>query len=357
MTKVKASNQVNAARRTAVKTMGAVALMGSLPLSAYGQAKKITVADPGGAWGAAAKKAFYEPFQAATGIQVVAIAREADPLAQVKVQVETKSYLWDVTIATPYVRIALEQRGLIEPLNLHIATPSDMVPNSYTSSWLGVDVYAAVLAYNNKTFARNGPKSWADFWDVKKFPGRRSLRKSPVDTMEAALLADGVAPKDLYPLDLDRAFRSLDKIKPHITAWWSGGAQSTQLLQSGEVDLISLWNGRAQAAIDSGAPATVVWNQGLYSIEGFFALKGTPRAALAKQFLEFCANPERQAAYVNAVSYGPTNLKSFNYVSAERAAILPTSKANFASMIPSGDAYWAANLDKVGERFNSWLIA
>ena len=132
-------------------------------------------------------------------------------------------------------------------------------------------------------------KTWADFWNVEKFPGRRSLRKNPIDSLEQALMADGVSIDQLYPLDVDRAFKSLDKIKQHVDVWWTGGAQSTQLLQSGEVDLISGWNARLQSAIDGGAPATIVWDQGLYSIEGWAIPKGCPRADAAKQFIKFCS--------------------------------------------------------------------
>ncbi|SHH75329.1 ABC transporter substrate-binding protein [Pollutimonas bauzanensis] len=345
-------------RRHFVLAAGSLAAAGGLGLSRIGYAAegRITVADPGGAWGAAARKAFYDPFEKASGIRVASVAREADPLAQIKAQIQTKSYLWDVTIATPYARILLDKLDLIEPAGLAPASFDGMIPGSITDSWVGVDVYAAILAYNTKTFGDKGPQSWADFWNVEAFPGRRSLRKSPVDTLEAALLADGVSPKDLYPLDLDRAFKSLDKIKPHITAWWGGGAQSTQMLQSGEVDMILLWNGRAQAAVDGGAPVKVVWNQGLYGIEGFFILKGSPRAELARRFLEFCTDPLRQAQYVQEVSYGPTNLHAFKSVSAERAAILPTSEKNFAKLIASGDDYWAEQIGPVTQRFNSWLL-
>ncbi len=117
--------------------------------------------------------------------------------------------------------------------------------------------------------------SWTDFFNVEKFPGRRAMRKNPIDSLEQALLADGVPLDKLYPLDVDRAFKVLDKIKPHIAVWWTGGAQSTQLLQSGEVEMTTGWNARLQAAIDGGAPAKIIWNQGLYSIEGW----GLPRAA------------------------------------------------------------------------------
>jgi len=80
-------------------------------------------------------------------------------------------------------------------------------------------------------------------------PGPRSLRNSPVDNLEFALMADGIAPEKLYPLDVDRAFRKLDQIKPHISVWWTTGAQSAQVLIDKEVVLATAWHGRFFAAI------------------------------------------------------------------------------------------------------------
>ncbi|SAL73702.1 extracellular solute-binding protein [Caballeronia arvi] len=231
------------------------------------------------------------------------------------------------------------------------------MPEAITPNWLGVDVYSTVLAYRADKFKDNGPKSWADFWDVKKFPGRRCLRRSPLDTLEQALLADGVPLDKLYPLDVDRAFKSLDKIKPHINIWWTSGAQAMQAIQSGDVDMISTWNGRAQAAKDGGAPVTIVWNQGLYSIEGWGIPKGTPRADAAKQFVRFCADAKRQALLTRTLAYGPTNKKAFETISKERATLLPTAPDNIRDMKLPSPQWWEANRQKVTERFNSWIIS
>src|SRR5690606_19362858 len=115
---------------------------------------------------------------------------------------------------------------------------------------------------------------WKDFWDVKRFPGLRAMSNSPINTLEQALLADGVPMNDLYPLDLDRAFKSLDRIKKHVAVWWTGGAQSAHVIQSGEVDMVASWNGRMQAVADGGAPINIVWAEGIYAMEGWGILKG-----------------------------------------------------------------------------------
>jgi putative spermidine/putrescine transport system substrate-binding protein len=344
-------------RRTAIKTLGGGLALLAAPLSGFAEDRKIVVSDPGGPYTAAYRKAFYDTFEKQTGIKVISVARESQPVAQFSAMVQTRNYIWDVTTLTLSADIPyLEEKGLLEPIGLKHEDYPGVMPEAITANWLGVDVYSTVMAYRTNKFGKEHPQTWADFWDVKRFPGRRSLRRNPLDTIEEALMADGVAPHQLYPLDLDRAFRSLDKIRPHISVWWTSGAQSMQLIQSGEVDMISLWNGRAQAAIDGKAPVAIVWNQGLYSIEGWGIPKGTPRAAEAKEFVRFCADAARQASFTDLLAYGPTNLKAYDSIPAERARILPTSPDNLKGMILPDPKWWKDNRQNVTERFNAWII-
>ncbi len=345
-------------RRRVIQGAGTLALAVGAPAVVRAQDRKIVVSDPGGPYATAYSQAFYDPFEKATGIKVIRVARESQPAAQVEAMVKSRNYLWDATILTlsediPY----LEEKGMLEPMGLKHSDFPHLLPDAVRPDWLGVDVYATILAYRDKGPKAVKPKSWADFWDVKHYPGRRSLRRSPIDTLEEALLADGVAPEHLYPLDVDRAFRSLDKIKPHISLWWTSGAQCMQAIQSGEVDMISSWNGRAQAAKDAGAPVVEEWNQGIFSIEGWGIPKGTPRAALVKEFVRFCADAKRQSVITKTLAYGPTNLQAYQWIPAARAAVLPTAPQNIHKMILSNPQWWKANREKVTQRFTSWIIA
>lgn len=351
------NEQIDTNRRKLIQATGVAASAIAIAPLAWAQSKQIVVSDPGGPYTTAYRKAFYDPFEKSTGIKVVSVARESQPLAQFVAMVQTKNYLWDVTTLTLSGEIPLLQaRGLLEPIGLKASEFPGLMPEAVTDNWLGVDVYATTIAYRTDKFGTNGPKTWADFWDVKKFPGRRSLRRNPIDTLEQALMADGVPADKLYPLDIDRAFKSLDKIKPHINVWWTSGAQSMQLIQSGEVDMISAWNGRSQAAIDGGAPVSIVWNQGLYSIEGWGIPKGTPRAEMAKAFVRFCGDAKRQSEFTQDLAYGPTNLKAYEFIPANRAAVLPTAAPNIKGMLLPSPEWWHLNREKVAERFNSWMI-
>ena len=347
-------------RRSLMKSAAGVALGVALPVSmirsASASTTQITVADPGGPYSPAFRKAFYDPFEKATGIKVVNVAREAEPTAQFKAIVETKSYTWDVCTLTLSARDILMKQNLLEPLNFGAADVPGLMPEALTSHWMGTDVYSTILGYRADKFADNAPQSWADFWNVEKFPGRRSLRKNPIDTLEQALLADGVPLDQLYPLDVERAFKSLDRIKKHIAVWWTGGAQSSQLIQSGEVDMIALWNARAQAVIDGGAPVKIGWNQGLYSIEGWGIPKGNPRADAARQFIKFCGDAARQAAFTDVLAYGPANLDAYKHIPKDRAQALPTYEDNLKVMTIAKEDWWGANRSKMNERFNAWIL-
>jgi putative spermidine/putrescine transport system substrate-binding protein len=321
-------------------------------------AQQITVADNGGPYGPAFRKAFYDPFEQATGITVVNVVHPAEPTAQFRSVVEAKSYIWDVALISPgNVFRLMKPKNFLEPLGITKEAAPGLMPEMIWPGYLGIDVFATTMGYRTDKYGDKGPQSWADFWDVQKFPGHRALYKQPSGTLEIALMADGVEPAKLYPLDLDRAFKSLDKLRRNISVWWTSGAQSTQLLQSGEVDMLMIWNARAQAAIDSGAPARIVWNQGLFSSDGWSIPLGSPQADAGKQFVKFCIDGSRQAVFAETLAYGPTNLSAYDKIAPARAALLPTYPPNLKQMRPSDDEWWGDNFQRVAERFEDWLLS
>jgi putative spermidine/putrescine transport system substrate-binding protein len=321
-------------------------------------AGQITVADNGGPYGPAFRKAFYDPFEQATGIKVVNVVHPAEPTAQFRALTDTKSYIWDVALLSPGQVWRLQKpKNSLEPLGVTQADAPGFMPDMIWPGYLGMDVFATTMAYRTDKYGDNGPRSWADFWNLDKFPGRRALYKNPTGPLELALMADGVEPAMLYPLDLDRAFKSLDKIRSAVSVWWTSGAQSTQLLQSGEVDMLMIWNARAQAAIDSGAPAKIVWNQGLFSSDGWSIPLGSPTADIGRQFARFCTDPERQAVFTEGLAYGPTNLKAYDHIDPKRAVLLPTYPANLKLMRASDDEWWGENYPHIADRFQEWLLS
>ncbi|GHB34374.1 ABC transporter substrate-binding protein [Salinicola rhizosphaerae] len=347
-------------RRTLLKLAGSSALASAtLPLWSMRSAQaadSITVSDVGGAIAPALRKAFYDPFEKETGIRVVNVAHDSDPVTQFKLLVDSESYIWDVSMVTQdHVARLTEDKNYLADLQLDEVDPSGYVNGAVQSNWLGFSVFAIAMAYRSDAFTGGAPKSWADYWDTQKFPGRRGLYNSPWGMLECALLADGVPRDKLYPLDVDRAFAKLDKIRGDIGVWWNSGAQNTQILQNGEVDLSDTWSARALAAKDSGAPVELVWD-GLYSMDGWSIPAGTPRLEQARQFVRFCQRPEQQAIYAGEVANGPSNLKAYDHIPEDRAKLLPSYPKNLEGLAELDSAYWGEHYDELSNRFQEWLL-
>jgi putative spermidine/putrescine transport system substrate-binding protein len=328
----------------------------------------LTVRDPGGPYVKAFGEGFYKAFNKANAgeIEVVGVAGKHEPTSQVKAMVDTGSYTWDAAILSiSAVNLLVnEGDGYLEKLDLGGNADHDEIPAQFKTPYMqGNDVYATVLAYRNdvyKTKATAPVNGWKDVWDLEGIKGRRAIRKHPFDTFEEALMAQGVAPTDVYndmrTNGYDPVFASLDKIKPAIDIWWTGGAQTSQLLTTGEVDICPTWNGRAQAAIDGGAPVTISWTQGLYSYEGWSVLKGGPNVEAARKFVAFCANAKNQAEFAKYLGYGPVNPNAYDHIAPARAAILPTSPGNLEQMTPIDSDFWGKEKDRATELFNGWLL-
>lgn len=321
------------------------------------EGRRLVFRDPGGPYTPGFTKAFYEPFKKATGIEVVGVVGQHDPIAYIKSMVDAQNYVWDGALLNKMAHDVLTLSGP-ESYLANVDLAGDGIPERFiTPSFIPVLALQTVMAYRTDAFeGKAGPVAWADLWNVRDFPGRRALRKAPQDTLEQALLADGVPADKLYPLDLDRAFKSLDRIKGNVQIWWTGGAQTSQIIKTREVDLCPTWNARAQAAIDEGAPAKIVFNQGLLGLEGFCAIKGGPKFDLVREFIAFTRDPQRQAAYTQDLAYGPVQPDAYKYIDAARAKLLPTSPENIRTAVTIDTAYWAREQGSVQERFNAWLL-
>ena len=198
-----------------------------------------------------------------------------------------------------------------------------------------------MLAWNTKTYADKGPQSWADFWDVKKFPGKRSYRKGVAGALEPALMADGVPPEKVYevlaaPGGIERAIKKIKELKPHVAVWWSSGAQHAQLMKDGEVDMITGWNGRFDVIAKDGAKVAYTFNQALLDYDCYAIAKGAPNKDLAMKFLAEISKPQYQAEFTKYITYGPTNTKAYDIgaIDATYAKQLPSHPENAAKQLP-----------------------
>jgi putative spermidine/putrescine transport system substrate-binding protein len=319
--------------------------------------REIVVNGSGGAQEAGSKKAFFEEFEKRAGIKVVATS--PPNFAKLLAMVKAGNVEWTITELDIEEAIRAEQMGLLEPIDDKIVDRSRFPGEARTRKYIfSRAVYSTVMGYRTDAWpAGKGPKDWKDFWDVAKFPGPRTMQNRPVDNLEFALLADGVAPDRLYPIDVDRAFRKLDQIKQHVAVWWKTGAQSAQLLIDKEAVLGTAWNGRYFAAISKGAPIHVEWRQGSLKESAFVIPKGAKDVYWAQRLFAVMTEPKLQAIYANFATYPGLNLDSIQFTDPKIAPQLPTHPNNLPRQFWQDARWWADNGAAMEERWAKWVIA
>lgn len=328
-----------------------------------GQAADIVINIDGGANLEAFKQTMFIPYEKETGHKL--IFEPGANFAKLRAMVQSGNVVWDLAEAwSQDLVMILGAEGVLEEIDYSIVGSGrygvnldDLYQPVVTKYGVGDGFYSTVLGYNAEKFPEGKqPKSWADFWDVEKFPGPRSLQKSPWNNLEFALLADGVPKEKLYPLDVDRAFKSLEKIKPHIKVWWETGAQPVQLLNDKEVDMTSIWNGRIYIMIKEGANVGICWNQAVLMASAWTVPKGAPNKELAMDLIQWCMKPEPQARHAEIIGYPGINKKLYDYMDKKYAVNLPTYPANYEVAVLPDYQWWIENRDKVTERWNAWLL-
>ncbi|MDQ0219857.1 ABC transporter substrate-binding protein [Peribacillus cavernae] len=316
--------------------------------------KELVVAHWGGAMTDAYKKIF-DAFEEKYGVKVTVVT--PNDAGKFKAMVESRAVEWDVANFDSIFALRSAKEGLLEKLDYNVIN-SEGVPEELVNEYsIGSEFISLAISYNTKKYPEGThPKNWAEFWDTKGFPGPRTLWKFPPGLLESALLADGVKPEELYPLDVDRAFESLDKIKEDVKVWYTTGTQAPQLLANGEVNLAAGWSGRISTAKSQGAPEDLEFNQGIIIDDSWVVPKGAPNKDLAMKFIAFTLDPKQQAAFSSTIDYSPANAKALDLLDPEVRERLGQNEENAKQQILLNNEWWVENYDKVNERFEQWLL-
>jgi putative spermidine/putrescine transport system substrate-binding protein len=324
--------------------------------AAFAQAQ-ITVVNFGGANGNAQKKAYFEPFEKATGNKIVGVEYNGEQ-AKIKAMVESKNVTWDVVeVESPDVTRGCDE-GLFEKLDYSkIGNKADFTPAAVHECGIGVFVWSTVMAFNADKI-KNAPTTWADFWDVKKIPGKRGMRKGARYNLEFALMADGVAVQDVYKVlatkdGAERAFKKMTELKPNIQ-WWEAGAQPPQFLVAGDVALTTVYNGRIDAAQREGKNLGITWTGGIYDLDYWVMPKGGKNRDAALKFISMASGAAEQSEYAKLISYGPTNTKALAKLDKSVLDKLPTSAANSKTALQFNVSFWADQGEALEKRFAAW---
>ncbi|CDZ40807.1 Polyamine ABC transporter, periplasmic polyamine-binding protein [Neorhizobium galegae bv. officinalis] len=340
--------------------------------AAYAQEKlagsgEVIVFTYGGSFTQGVRKAVFEPFTKATGIKVVDVTADfAEP--QVKAMNSAGRVDWDTSFTQAQNYSDMHAAGMFVPVDYSLWDKESIEGTPETARLSDAVVLygsAMLLAYDERVFGDKGPQGWADFWDVKNFPGPRGLyAPAAKHNLEFALMADGVAKTEIWPLTddkIDRAFKKLDEIRPHVTKWWSAGGEAPQLLQNREYVMSNAFDGRVISAINQGAKIRMVWEGAHVNYTYWTILKGGPNNANAQKLIAFVNRAMIAAGFTQAGGYPGPNTNQLSNLPQQLVPLLSIAPENSQKVVIE-DSNWLAakrsdgksNLEHVQERWVAW---
>lgn len=348
--------------------IGAALLLSAMPFAARSQdvaenlkgTGEVVITSGGGTWEEAQKKAFFDPFTRDTGVKVVLVPEDhAKLLASIKLgQPEA-----DITGISGGALMGWVDKGAVEEIDYSFFAKDTLtaMPEQMKNKYgVGALLSSTVVAFNTDKYPASGkqPKNWLDFYNVNDFPGKRTLPKCEKildgGLIEGALMGDGVSPDKLYPLDLDRAFKKIEDMKPNVGRWWVAGADAPQSLISGEVDIAAAYNGRIFKAKQEGAPLELSWDQSLLQLDYWLVMKGSPNKENAAKFLAYISQAKPQADFAEAISYGPINNDAYKLLPKEMVGILPGSPELVKKQVFQNYGWWG---EKAADGRTTWDVA
>jgi len=343
--------------RNMTKSLLAVSLFMSSAVGAM--AEDLTIVSFGGTYQEVQDQAYFKPFAAETGIKIVQGVYTGE-ISRIRAMVQSGSTTWDVVDVDSATALQACDDGIVEPIDYSKLGGRE----SFAEGWafdcaVPTAIYSTIFAYDANKI-KDGPRTVAEFFDVKKFPGKRGLRKDPITTLEFALMADNVPTDKVYevlatPEGVERALKKLDTIKQDIV-WWDAGAQPAQLLGSGEVAYTTAWHSRIVSANQtSGSNFKIVWDHQVLDCDFWVVPKGTTKLDAAYKFLQFASSPEAQAKSSELTPNGPGSVAALKLIDEATQRNLPTSPQNMTSALPIDTQFWADNGDQLRKRFNIWL--
>lgn len=326
---------------------------------AMAEARDLTIVSWGGNYQDAQREIYFKPFAKQSGKPLLDESWDGGyGVLQAKVKAGVPN--WDaVQVEAEELALGCAD-GIYEKIDWDKLGGKDkFLPDAVGDCGVGAIVWSTGISYDGDKL-KQAPTSWADFWDVEKFPGKRGLRKGAKYALEFALMADGVAPGDVYavlatPEGVDRAFKKLDALKPNIV-WWEAGAQPLQLLSSGEVVMTTAYNGRISGLNRSeGKNFGFVFPGSIYAIDSWVILKDSPNKDAAMDFIAFTSKPDNQAKLPEFIAYGLPNIEAGKLVPEKFQAELPTAPDNLKGAISLDIDFWTDNSEALTQRFNAWL--
>ncbi|MCS3765922.1 MULTISPECIES: extracellular solute-binding protein [Bradyrhizobium] len=326
--------------------------------AALAASEAVNFACYGGPYNDNITKAFLQDFEQKTGVKV-SLGADAS-LALAKLQASIDPAQWDIVELTgPEYEVAVKQ-DLLLPLDTGVVNTAKIPADCKSTHGIKYALFLFVMAWDQRRIPDDkAPKTWAEFWDTAKYPGKRSLSANISDgsALEAALLADGVGMDQLYPLNVDRAFKSLERLGKRNIIWHNTSQEPIQQLSSGEVTLASSFNGRVIPASRSGAKIGFTSEYGGVSGDYLGVVKTSHNANNAFRLINHMITDDQAAAeFMKLTTYTSTNADALKLVAADLADTLPTSPKLKGKVFVKSDTWWAQNLEKTLLKFKQWQL-
>lgn len=328
------------------------ALIATGPAMAQDKPSQIVSANTGGPYMEATLEAWGKPFTEETGIEVLGDGPQTLP--QLKQMVDAGRVTWDVVEVPPV--FTLRYCGtLFQKLPADLQNVENVIPGFGNECGVPDAGYANLMLYNTETYPNGGPQNWADFFDTEKFPGTRGLWDGAEGVnLEIALMADGVAPEDIYPMDLDRAFAKLTELRPNLV-FWRSGAQSTQMMESQEVDMLMAWSSRAYPALKNGAPFEPVWNQHIVYNNVLAIPMGAAHPDVSADYIRLAIRPDRQARISELYPITPAIIGTSPNLDEAGLKVFAATPERTANAVRPNLAWVAEHSEEIQKRWTEWL--
>lgn len=334
----------------------------------------LTVATWSGPYSRAQANAMFRTYGEAKSYDV-RIALYDGGLNELQQMVGSGRYDWDVMDFELPDAIAACRLGLLEHIDAASLPPGadgapaakDFVKNAVGPCWVGSVVYSQLIAYAPSRYGAARPQTAADFFDLKRFPGPRALRRGAKFNLELALLADGMKPADVYdalltPVGIDRALAKLSTIKGSLI-WWTNSVDAIAMLNDGRAAFATVLDGDVYDAAQHHQNVSVIWDDQLYELDVFGVPKGNPHKEVAMDFVQFATAPQQLAAVASWVPYGPARRSALPLVGrnpelgTDMTPYLPTLPAHFATAFAMDDEWWQLHGADIEPRWEVWMAA
>ncbi|MCC7041425.1 MAG: ABC transporter substrate-binding protein [Burkholderiales bacterium] len=338
-------------------TLFAVAAAVATAVSGAAVARDLMIVGFGGGFQDNARKHLFQAYDKASGVKVKDDVYNGE-MAKIYSMVKAGDVTWDVVMVEAPELVRGCEDGVFEKMDWSVVKKDKFIPGGTSACGAGAVLWGMSLFYD-QTKIKNGPTTYAELWDVNKFPGKRSFRSTPKGTLEIALLADGVPAAEVYkvlatPAGQQRAFAKLDKIKPHIV-WWKSGTQPVQLVGSGEVAYAVGFTGRTvRANAENGDKYPLLWKTLLYSVDYWAVVKGSPNAKEGFKMIDWITDAKPLLALAEDWAVSPANKEA-----AANPKIAVKNPGMLSSHVADGlfidTEFWVQHGEDLEAKFNAWV--